>query len=100
MRPNPQIASVLPASSIPVNSRRFHWPDLVKRSAAGILRASARINPIVSSATLVAFASSGAMTTTPRSDTAGISMLSSPTPIRPMPMSFAAASSKGAVTRV
>ena len=58
----------------------------------GSLRASASISPMVSSATATAFAPGVFITTMPRRVAASASMLSTPTPARPMTRSFGACS--------
>jgi hypothetical protein len=60
--------------------------------AAGSLRASASISPMVSSATATAFAPGVFITTMPRRVAASASMLSTPTPARPTTRSFGACS--------
>ena len=58
--------------------------------AAGILRASAIMRPMVSSATATALAPGVFITTMPRRVAASASMLSTPTPARPMTRSLGA----------
>ena len=84
--------SVLPRSSAPCRLFFSHLPACIVELAAGSLRASASISPIVSSATATAFAPGVFITTIPRRVAASASMLSTPTPARPITRSFGACS--------
>ncbi len=84
--------SVFPRSSTPCSDFFSHLPACMLPLAAGICRASASIRPIVSSATAIAFAPGVFITTMPRRVAASASMLSTPTPARPITRSFGACS--------
>ena len=83
--------------------KRFfsHLPDCVDWSACGISRASAKSIAIACSAVVIELPNGVFMTTTPRADAAGTSIVSTPIPARPITFSRgSAASMTGAVTRV
>ena len=100
IRPKPTTPIVLPCNSIPVHALRSQPPDLVSRSAAGMRRASANTSPIVSSATETAFWCGVDATTTPAATAADTSMLSRPTPARPITLSRGDCAIRSAVTGV
>ena len=84
---------VLPARSQPKSvSRTPHWPARVFWSSWMKLRASARMQPIACSATVLAFDSGAKVTQMPSSAARATSMLSHPTPCREMTLSFLPAS--------
>ena len=73
--------------------KRFfsHFPACVETSAAGIWRAAANSSAIACSAVVIELPNGVFMTTMPRAVAAGISMLSTPMPARPMTLSLPAA---------
>ena len=78
----------LPRNSAPCNDFFSHLPACSAELARGSWRASASINPIVNSATAMAFAPGVFITTMPRRVAASASMLSTPTPARPITRNF------------
>ena len=98
MRPMPMTPSVLPRSSTPTNDLRSHAPACIVASAAGILRASESIIAIVCSVAAIVLPPGELMTMIPRSVAAFTSMLSTPTPARPMILSLSARASTSADT--
>jgi hypothetical protein len=68
-----------------------HLPAWVEASAAGIWRASANIMAIACSAVVIELPKGVFITTTPAAVAAGMSMLSTPIPARPMTLRFFAA---------
>jgi hypothetical protein len=84
IRPAPTRPSVFPYSSLPVKLFRSHSPAFIERSAAGIRRMHASISANVSSAADTVLPDGALSTATPRSVAASTSMLSTPTPARPM----------------
>src|ERR1039457_4620162 len=93
MLPRPTMPSVLPRSSVPMNFRFSHLPDLVDALARGMERASDNVSARVCSATETALPPGVFITRTPAAVAAGSSMLSTPTPARPITRSFGAAES-------
>ncbi len=92
--------SVLPWSSTPINFLRSHNPALRLRLAWGIERANETNNAMVCSAVVIVFPSGAFITTTPRMVAEGTSILSTPTPARPITRRLLAASNKSDVTFV
>ena len=97
-RPNPTMPSVLPRSSVPCSDFFSHLPPRVVTSARTMCRARASIKANVCSATATALAPGVFITAIPSRVAASRSMLSTPTPARPMTFSFCACSSKPAFT--
>ena len=83
-RPRPRMPSVLARSSVPCRFFFSHLPACMVALAAGTLRASATMRPMVSSATATALAPGVFITTMPRRVAASASMLLTPTPARPI----------------
>ncbi len=75
-------------------------PAFIEAVACGILRARDSIMAMACSAVVTVLPPGVFMTTMPRLLAAGMSMLSTPAPARPMAESFAAASMISAVTLV
>ena len=98
MRPRPTMPSVLPRNSVPCSIFFSHLPLCSAAVAFGIWRAIVIIRPSVSSATATALAPGVFITTMPRLVAASASMLSTPTPARPITRSFGACSSSSGVT--
>jgi hypothetical protein len=73
--------------------KRFfsHLPAWVETSAAGSWRASANIMAMACSAVVIELPKGVFITTTPAAVAAGMSMLSTPIPARPITFSFLAA---------
>ena len=93
MRPSPTMPSVLPRSSLPCSDFLSHLPSCIPALARGMERHMAIIRPSVSSATATALAPGVFITTMPRRVASSASMLSTPTPARPIMRSFGAAAS-------
>ncbi len=100
MRPRPTRPSVFPASSTPMNFERSQPPACMLASAAATLRAVARSRAQVCSQAEMVFAAGALMTAMPRREAPGTSMLSTPTPARPMRRRALAFSSQASVTLV
>ena len=100
MLPRPITPSVLPAISTPMNFFFSQIPCFMLSAACGILRASANISPMASSAAAAALPCGVLMTRTPFSVAALTSMLSTPTPARPMIFSLPGLASMAAVILV
>ena len=100
MRPRPMIPRVLRCNSAPMKRFRSHFAAFTLLFACGTLRARATSKAIVCSAVVIVLPSGAFMTTMPRVVAAGTSMLSTPTPARPITRSLSAASIKFAVTFV
>jgi len=101
MLPNPTRPTVLRNSSWPPANRFFsHRPDLVEAMAGTSCRRRTSIMPMVSSATATEFPPGVFITTTPFRVAASTSMLSTPTPARPMTFSRPGCSMVSAVTLV
>src|SRR5712692_8410907 len=83
-----------------MNSFRFQFPSFRLRFACATLRARATSKAIVCSAVVIVLPSGAFITTMPRPVAAATSMLSTPTPARPITRSFLAASINSAVTLV
>ena len=98
MRPMPMTPSVLPRSSTPTYFLRFHSPFCIVSLAIGMLRLIASIIAIVCSVAAIVLPPGELMTMMPRAVAAATSMLSTPTPARPMILSFAALSMTSFVT--
>ena len=98
--PAPISPSVLPVTSTPMKSLLGHSPAWVRRSAAGIWRASAMIIAIACSAVVIELPNGVFMTTTPLPLAYGISTLSTPMPARPITLRLVAASRISGVTLV
>ena len=98
MRPMPMTPSVLPRSSTPTYFLRFHSPLCIVSFAIGMLRDIASIMAIVCSVAAIVLPPGELMTMMPLAVAAGISMLSTPTPARPMILSFSARAMTSAVT--
>ena len=81
-----------------MNLLRSHLPPLSDWSAAGIMRESDSIKATVCSAALAVLPSGELMTSTPHSVAIGTSMLSTPTPARPITFRFLPARMTSAVT--
>ena len=90
--PRPMMPSVLPANSVPCRLFLSHLPARVVWSAREMWRAMAIIRPSVSSATETALAPGAFITTMPRRVATSTSMLSTPTPARPITRMLLAAS--------
>ncbi len=90
MRPSPTMPSVLPRSSVPCSVFFSHLPARVVVSARERCRASESISPKVCSATATALPPGVFITTMPRRVAASRSMLSTPTPARPITRSVRA----------
>ena len=90
MRPRPRMPSFLSRSSAPCSDFFSHFPACMVALARGSCRASAIMRPSASSATAMAFAPGVFITTMPRRVAASASMLSTPTPARPITRSFGA----------
>ena len=88
MLPRPITPSVLPAISVPMYFFFSQIPCFMLAAACGIFRASANMRPMASSAAAAAFPCGVLMTRTPFSVAALTSMLSTPTPARPMILSL------------
>ena len=97
IRPRPMTPIRLPSSSTPANDLRSQRSDFMAASACGMLRATAKSSPRVSSAVETMFPPGEFMTTMPRRVAASRSTLSTPTPGRPITLSFFAASRTSAV---
>ena len=82
--PAPIRPSVRPRSSTPLKLDRSHAPVRIDASAAETFRTIDRIKAIVSSAAETVLPAGAFTTATPRSVAASKSMLSTPTPARPM----------------
>ena len=76
--------SVLFRSSTPMNRERAHSPRRIDASACGMFRASAIISANACSAAAIVFPVGALTTAMPRWVAASTSMLSTPTPARPM----------------
>ncbi len=101
MFPKPTRPTVFRKSSCPLAKRFFsHLPDLVAVIAGTSCRCRASIRPMVSSATATELPPGVFITVTPFRVAASTSMLSTPTPARPMTFSFPGFSSTSAVTLV
>ncbi len=100
IRPRPTRPRVFDRISAPANFDFSHFASFIDASAAGIFRASDRMRPIASSATLRLFAPGAFMTTMPRAVAAATSTLSTPVPARAMTRNFCAASIISRVTFV
>ena len=87
-------------NSVPVNFERSHLPAFMEAVAAAVLRAAASMRHMVCSAAETTLDSGALHTMTPRSVAASRSMLSTPTPARPMTFSFSPASMTSRVTVV
>ena len=98
MRPMPMMPSVFPRSSTPTYFLRFHSPFCIVSFAIGMLRASASIIAIVCSVAAIVLPPGELMTMMPFAVAAGMSMLSTPTPARPIILRFFARSMTSAVT--
>jgi hypothetical protein len=98
--PYPTIPSVLPLSSVPVNSWRSHLPCLRRLFAWGMFLSSASRRPIACSAALTLLPAGVFITTTPRRVAAARSTLSTPVPGRPITLRTGARSRSAAVTLV
>ena len=98
--PSPTIPSVLFRSSVPTNAFRFHSPLFNPLFPTGIFRDKESIMAIVCSAAEMVFTSGVFITTTPLRVAAGISILSTPTPARPITCRFLAFSIIAAVILV
>ena len=85
--PRPTIASVLPRSSPPTFSFRFHSPLRVVRSARAMWRELARIMANVCSHAEIVLPSGVFMTSDAGAVEASASMLSTPTPARAIALS-------------
>ena len=96
--PRPTMPSVLPRSSVPCSDFFSHLPACVVESARGRCRASASISASVCSATAMALPPGVFITAMPRLVAASRSMLSTPTPARPITRSFGALSIMAAST--
>ena len=100
IRPKPTIPSVFSLSSTPMNFERFHSFFFRLAFACGMLRASESIMAIVCSVAARVFPSGALATMIPCRVAASISILSTPTPARPMNFSFLPASITFALTSV
>ena len=100
MLPQPISPSVLLLTSTPWNFDFSHLPALVEASACGIRRAIASISEIACSAVVTELPPGVFITTTPRAVAASVSMLSTPTPARPITLRPPAASRTSRVTLV
>ena len=98
MRPKPTIPKVLPRNSVPCSDFFSHFPACINSLARPIGRAIANIIAKVCSATAIAFAPGVFMTAMPCRVAASRSMLSTPTPARPITRSLRALASNSAVT--
>ncbi len=98
MRPSPTMPSVLPRSSVPCSDFFSHLPARVVESARQRCRASASISAMVCSATATAFAPGVFITAMPALVAASRSILSTPTPARPITRNFCALRSTCAFT--
>src|SRR5665647_241294 len=88
MRPSPRTPSVLPKTSTPRKRERCHSPFLTEKHACGMLRERAIIRLMVCSAAEIMLPSGAFMTMVPFAVAASTSMLSTPTPARPMTFRF------------
>ena len=98
MRPRPSTPRVLPRSSLPCNDFFSHLPACIRASARHRWRAIASIMASACSATATAFAPGVFMTAMPLRVAASRSMLSTPTPARPITRNFLACSSRASST--
>ena len=98
MRPRPTMPRVFPINSTPVYFLRFHSPFWVVSFATAIWRAIASIIPIVCSVAAVVLPPGELITIMPRFVASGTSILSTPTPARPMIFRFFAAANTSFVT--
>ena len=87
-------------SSTPSKDLRSHLPAIIEAWAWGMLRASASIRVKACSAVEIVLPLGVFITTTPWSVAAVRSMLSTPTPARPMTLRFFAAANTSGVTFV
>ena len=94
-------ARVLPLTSEPISDFFSHFPPCIRRSALAVFRAAAKRRAMVCSAAETVLPKGVFMTIIPRSVAAALSILSVPTPARPMIRSRGpAASMARRVTRV
>ena len=98
--PRPITPRVLLRSSIPVNLLRVHSPRRMDASACGMFRASDIISAKACSAAAIVLPVGALTTAMPISVAASMSMLSTPTPARPMAWSRPAFAMTEAVTFV
>ena len=90
--------SVLPLSSVPCSDFFSHFPACISSLARPMWRAMASIKARVCSATAMALAPGVFITAMPLRVAASRSMLSTPTPARPITRSLWACSSSSALT--
>ncbi len=83
-RPKPITPRTLPFTSTPMYFFRSHLPDFIEPFAAGILREMLSSIPMVCSAAEIVLADGAFTTSIPRSVAVSTSMLSTPTPARPI----------------
>ena len=88
--PIPTMPNILLRSSVPTKACLFHSPLFIALSPTEIFRESVSIIATVCSAADMVLTSGVFMTTIPRRVAAGISILSTPTPARPMAWRFSA----------
>src|SRR5215472_4230229 len=98
IRPSPTIPNVLPRSSVPCSDFFSHLPACIHSFARHTCRAIASIMASVCSATATAFAPGVFITAIPLRVAASRSMLSTPTPARPITRNLCACSSSPAST--
>ena len=92
--------SVLPRSSMPMKRERVHSLRRIEASACGMLRASEIMSANACSAAAMVLPVGELTTAMPCCVAASTSMLSTPTPARPMPSIFVACSMMRSVTFV
>ena len=97
MRPAPTRPSVLPYSSAPPKLLRSHAPSCIDRSAAGTRLTSASRSANVSSHAEIVLPEGAVSTATPFSVAASTSIVSTPTPARPMTLRRCARASESRV---
>ena len=88
MLPQPMMPRVLAYSSTPMKRFFSHFPAWVETSAAPICRAAANNRAMACSAVVIELPNGVFMTTIPRAVAAGMSMLSTPMPARPITLRF------------
>ena len=98
--PSPTVPKTLPYNSTPIKSSRCQSRFLSEMPAGTMLRAKANNSAMVCSAAAIVFPSGVLRTNIPFRVAASTSMLSTPTPARPITLSCFAASITSAVTLV
>ncbi len=98
--PRPTIPIVLPSSSVPTNFDLSHLPSFSEAAATVTFRRRANSSANVCSTADTTFPVGEFRTRTPRRVAAAISMLSTPTPARPITASFGARERSSASTLV